>query len=130
MLTASAPIVTTALPPIIAASSFTVPVFFESIVELPFMAVADSPLRRGEPRKVQVTTSELAFSVVRLEAGLELASRAAARVVGRTARHLLPCAHACCRTPPMTRFLARRLGNYVLLLILASFLTFTLTSIS
>ncbi|HKV21027.1 MAG TPA: ABC transporter permease [Mycobacterium sp.] len=30
----------------------------------------------------------------------------------------------------MTRFLARRLGNYVLLLILASFLTFTLTSVS
>ena len=30
----------------------------------------------------------------------------------------------------MTRFLARRLLNYVLLLILASFLTFTLTSLS
>ena len=30
----------------------------------------------------------------------------------------------------MTRFLARRLLNYILLLILASFLTFTLTSVS
>ena len=42
-----------------------------------------------------------------------------------------PVLHApTARAPPMTRFLARRLLNYIVLLALASFLTFTLTSLT
>ena len=46
---ASAPIVTTALPPITAASSFILFRLLEFIVTLPSMVVADSPRRCGEP---------------------------------------------------------------------------------
>ena len=48
----------------------------------------------------------------------------------RQLRHY-PVLHASTATvPPMTRFLARRALNYVALLALASFLTFTLTSLT
>ena len=43
---------------------------------------------------------------------------------------LLPCANALCGGRDMTRFLARRLLNYLVLLVLASFLTFGLASVS
>ena len=47
------------------------------------------------------------------------------------ARRHYPVLHApTARTPPMTRFLARRLVNYIVLLALASFLTFALTSLT
>jgi peptide/nickel transport system permease protein len=50
---------------------------------------------------------------------------------GKRARRHYPELHApTARAPPMTRFLARRLGNYIVLLALASFLTFTLTSLT
>jgi peptide/nickel transport system permease protein len=44
--------------------------------------------------------------------------------------HLLPCAHAVCGGRDVTRFLLRRLLNYVVLLAIASFLTFALASAS
>ncbi len=127
---ASAPIVTTALPPITAASSFTLLWLFESIVTLPFQGRCRFAPAVRRTVKVQVKTSERAISVARLKTGLELASRASSRVRSLTGRHLIPCAHDSRGTSPMTRFLARRLLNYILLLILASFLTFALTSFS
>jgi hypothetical protein len=70
MLTASAPIVTIALAPTIAANSF-VAVFrlFESIVKLHFMAVARFAPAVRRTVKVQVKPSELAVSVARLKTG-------------------------------------------------------------
>ena len=47
---------------------------------------------------------------------------------GLSIADLLPCAHAVCGGRDMTRFLAGRLLNYVVLLALASFLTFALAS--
>jgi len=49
---------------------------------------------------------------------------------GITIADLIPCANALCGGRDMTRFLARRLLNYLVLLVLASFLTFGLASVS
>jgi peptide/nickel transport system permease protein len=60
---------------------------------------------------------------------LKTAARGAGTIAGHRHSDLIACAHAADDgTDPMTGFLARRLLNYIVLLALASFLTFGLAS--
>jgi peptide/nickel transport system permease protein len=77
---------------------------------------------------MQVNPSERGKTESNLDSRCESAIRPGRRHPGRHARDLIPCGHAVPETSPMTRFLARRLLNYIVLLALASFLVFLLAS--
>src|SRR5690349_7776066 len=121
-ITPSAPSETTAAPPATAANNFTL-WFFVMFIACPSL----HPYVGKPAGGFQSTRAAYVDALTRLEIPDQLKARRTHSLSAASAGLFYPVSHTA-GTDRMTRFLVRRLLNYIVLLALASFLTFTLTA--